>query len=250
MDSFVHENIDGTNGRYRWTRYLNIRVIEDTTNGYINATKMCAMYGKTKGGQAKQFRQWKAYNQHFIDFVSTCVGIPTDELIPCAVTGGQVEIIRGTYVHRDLAVKLASWCSDEFGYKVSKIINSQIESENRMLSREKDSLLRRIDEMMKQTSIVVEEITNVRKQNDEMKSEISNVRNQNDEMKSEITNVTKQNDEMKSQNNDIKNQNNGLQSTLNKVLHTVTNIEDQVVYNAEDPKVKELMVLMYSAEKD
>ena len=42
----------------------------------------------------------------------------------------------------------------------------------------------------------------------------------------------------------------GLQSTLNKVLGTVTSIKDQVVFKAEDPKVKELMLLMYSMEKD
>ena len=63
QSNVVYENINGTDGRYRWTRYLNIRVIEDTRNGYINATKMCAMYGKTKGGQCKQFSHWKHYNQ-------------------------------------------------------------------------------------------------------------------------------------------------------------------------------------------
>ena len=166
---------------------------------------MCAMYGKTKGGQCKQFSHWKHYNQNFINLVASSLAKATDELVPSAVTGGNVEIIRGTYVHRDLAVKIASWCSDEFGYKVSKIINSQIEVENRMLTEEKDSLLRRIDETVKNTSIAVE-------------------------------NITKQNA--------------GLQTTLNKVLHTVTSIEDQVVLKSEDPKVKELMVLMYSAEKD
>ena len=204
-NTVVHENIAGTDGRYRWTRYLNIRVIEDTTNGYINATKMCAMYGKTKGGKVKQFYQWKLYNTQFIQFVSSSLRIPGDELVPCAVTGGQIEIIRGTYVHRDLAVKLASWCSDEFGYMVSKIINSHIEAENRMLREEKDSLLLRIDELMKKTDNVVEE---------------------------------------------MKTRSDGLQSTLNKVFSAVTTIQDQVVYKAENPKVKELMVLMYSAEQD
>ena len=211
-NTVVYENIDGTDGRYRWTRYLNIRVIEDTTNGYINATKMCAMYGKTKGGKVKQFYQWKLYNTQFIQFVSSSLRIPGDELVPCAVTGGQIEIIRGTYVHRDLAVKLASWCSDEFGYMVSKIINSHIEAENRMLREEKDSLVRRIDELMKKTDNVVEE--------------------------------------MKIQNDEMKTRSDGLQSTLNKVFCAVTSIQDQVVYKAENPKVKELMVLMYSAEQD
>ena len=141
-NSVVYENIDGTDGRYRWTRYLNIKVIEDTTNGYINATKMCAMYGKTKNGKAKQFRKWKYSNEQFIQLISSSVLRAPDELIPDPVTGGQIEIIRGTYVHRDIAVKLASWCSDEFGYMVSKIINSEIEVQNRMLCEEKGSLLR------------------------------------------------------------------------------------------------------------
>ena len=52
------------------------------------------------------------------------------------MTGGQNAIIRGTYVHRDLALHLASWCSDEFGYMVSKIINSHIKVENQKLSEQ------------------------------------------------------------------------------------------------------------------
>ena len=110
MDSFVHENIDGTNGRYRWTRYLNIRVIEDTTNGYINATKMCAMYGKTKGGKVKQFYQWKLYNKQFINITGHNLNMKTEDIIKEAVTGGQVEIVRGTYVHPDIVTGIASWC--------------------------------------------------------------------------------------------------------------------------------------------
>ena len=116
--TIVYENIDGTDGRYRWKKYLNIRVIEDTTNGYINATKLCAMYGKTRTDRAKKFSNWKHDNQSFIDFVSSCVHQTAEEIVPQAVIGGKVKLIRGTYVHPDLFVKIASWCSDEFGYKV------------------------------------------------------------------------------------------------------------------------------------
>ena len=55
---------------------------------------------------------------------------------------------------------------------------------------------------------------------------------------------------MKIQNDEMKAQSDGLQSSLNKVFCAVTSIQDQVVYKAENPKVKELMVLMYSAEQD
>ena len=105
----VYEDITGTNGRYRWTKYHNIRVIEDTTNGYINATKMCAMYGRTKGGKEKQFHQWKLYNHNFIKLVCSRLSQETKELIN-VVTGGQIEVVRGSYVHRDIAVNVALWC--------------------------------------------------------------------------------------------------------------------------------------------
>ena len=109
-NTVVYGNIDGTSGRYCWTRYLNIRVIEDTTNGYINATKMCAMYGKTKGGKAKQFRQWKVYNQIFITATCNKLNMKTENIIKEAVTGGKNEIIRGTYVHCSIAASIAIWC--------------------------------------------------------------------------------------------------------------------------------------------
>ena len=196
----VHEAIDGTGGRYRWTQYLNIRVIEDTTNGYINATKMCAMYGKSKNGQTKQFRQWKCYHQQFIEFVSSSGGVPTHELVPTAVTGGSIEIIRGTYVHRDLAINLASWCSDAFGYKVSKIINCYIESENKLLLEKTNQLQHTIGELVLKANSAIE----------------------------------------------LKDQ---TQVKLEKVMDTVTSIEEQVVVPVKNVKVKELMVLMYSEEQ-
>ena len=183
----VHEAIDGTGGRYRWTQYLNIRVIEDTTNGYINATKMCAMYGKSKNGQTKQFRQWKCYHQQFIEFVSSSVGVPTHELVP-------------TYVHRDLAINLASWCSDAFGYKVSKIINCYIESENKLLLEKTNQLQHTIGELVLKANSAIE----------------------------------------------LKDQ---TQVKLEKVMDTVTSIEEQVVVPVKNVKVKELMVLMYSEEQ-
>ena len=54
---------------------------------------------KQKNGKEKQFRKWKYSNEHFIQLVSSSVRRTPDELVPSAVTGGQIEIIRGTYVH-------------------------------------------------------------------------------------------------------------------------------------------------------
>jgi hypothetical protein len=55
------------------------------------------------------------------------------------------------------------------------------------------------------------------------------------------TEITQQNVEMKQQNTDMKH-------TLDRVMDTVTRIEDKVVLPAQNPKVKELMVIMHSSE--
>ena len=49
---------------------------------------------------------------------------------------------------------------------------------------------------------------------------------------------------------EIKHQNTEMKQTLDRVMETVTRIEDKVVLPAEDPRVKELMVVMHSSEKD
>lgn len=221
--SIVYESIDGTGGRYRWKKYLNIRVIEDTTNGYINATKLCAMYGKTRTGRAKKFSQWKQDNQSFIDFVSSCVHRTSEEIVPQAVIGGKVKLIRGTYVHPDLFVKIASWCSDEFGYKVYRIINSHNEAENRMLMQGKDSVLRRMDELMVKIDSVVE---GMKIQSNEMKVQTDALKAQSDALKV-------QTDALKIRSDGLKVQTDGLHSTLCNVFNTVTSIEDVVGFKAD-----------------
>ena len=70
-DTDVNETIDGTDGRYRWIQYHDMNVIEDTSNGYINATKMCAMYAMTRNGNSKRFKDWKSYNSILIDYIAT-----------------------------------------------------------------------------------------------------------------------------------------------------------------------------------
>ena len=50
--------------RYHWPRYLYIRVLKDMINGYINVTKMCAMYGKQKVDKPNSFAIGHAAIKH------------------------------------------------------------------------------------------------------------------------------------------------------------------------------------------
>ena len=95
-----YEEITGTS-QYRWIDYLNIRVIEDTETGYINASKMCLMYGKTKNGEPKRFRTriHQSLTPRLIEYVKQSGGILAPKLLFSIENG--LDAIKGTYVHRD-----------------------------------------------------------------------------------------------------------------------------------------------------
>lgn len=88
-------------------------VYQRPADGYINATAMCQASGK----------QFKHYNENrttrdFLDALSSEVGIPTSTLVQ-SISGGDHRL-QGTWVHPQIAIHLAQWCSAEFAVKVSQ----------------------------------------------------------------------------------------------------------------------------------
>lgn len=85
-------------------------------DGYINATAMC---------QAAQ-RNWADYRRlkttgEFFDALSADMGIPISELVQ-SVSGGDPKL-QGTWVHPQVAIHLAQWCSATFAVKVSRWVS-------------------------------------------------------------------------------------------------------------------------------
>ena len=66
----------------------------------------------------------------------------------------------------------------------------------------------------------------------------------------EITQIQQQNTEIKEQNTQMKQQNTEIKEQNTQMKQQITRIEDKVVLSIEDPKVKELMVVMHSSEND
>ena len=124
-DFVLYKKIDGTE-RYRWIKYLNLRVIEDTETEYINISKMCSMYGSSENDEPKTFSDW--YDQEetiaLIECVKKNMPLCGTELVQETRNGP--ETVRGTYIHRDLVPSAAMWYSVEFGFKVSQIMNAYI----------------------------------------------------------------------------------------------------------------------------
>ena len=115
------------NEKYSKAQYGEFNVIMDMTNGYINATKLCADGNK----RFDNWMQTKINKELIYSFKNLLI---CQEVLNMNNSFG---ITRGTYVHQLLIPHIASWVSPLFAYKVSKIVNE-------FLVREKDDEIRRL----------------------------------------------------------------------------------------------------------
>ena len=84
-------------------------------DGYVNATAMCKAGGKLYN----DFSRLKTTPQ-FLEALAGSTGIPADRLVTTIMTGGNE--LRGSWVHRQVAIHLAQWISPEFAVKVRQWI--------------------------------------------------------------------------------------------------------------------------------
>ncbi|WCS27202.1 KilA-N domain-containing protein [Methylobacterium sp. NMS14P] len=91
-------------------------VCQRPSDGYINATAMCQATGK----------RWNHYASNegtkaFIAALAADTGIPAAVLVQ-SLSGGTPEL-QGTWVHPQVAINLATWCSPIFAVQVSKWVH-------------------------------------------------------------------------------------------------------------------------------
>lgn len=130
ITNMAYETIDE---KYSRAQYGEFNVIMDMTNGYINATKLCADGGKHMKAWLRNDSN-KELIKSFEEIMKSSAQICAELLINNMA--GSYEL-RGTYVHPLLIPHIASWVSPSFAYKVSKIVNEY-------LVREKDDEIRRL----------------------------------------------------------------------------------------------------------
>lgn len=88
-------------------------VCQRPSDGYINATAMCQATGKRFHDYARI-----GPTQAFLAALSAETGIPVSMLVQ-TLSGGDVRI-QGTWIHPQVAINLATWCSATFAVQVSK----------------------------------------------------------------------------------------------------------------------------------
>ena len=82
------------------------------SDGYVSATKMCQSAGK-------MWADYKDGHRAFIVTLASSMGRPID-LVQTNFNGPNHQ--RGTWVHPQLAINLASWCSPTFAVKVTALV--------------------------------------------------------------------------------------------------------------------------------
>lgn len=97
-------------------------------DGYVNATAMC----KAAGKKFNDYARLKT-SQEFINELSSVTGIPAtgtaDKVLIEVMQGGDPQL-QGTWVHPDVAIHLAQWCSPKFAVQVNKFIREWMQGEN------------------------------------------------------------------------------------------------------------------------
>lgn len=89
-------------------------------DGYVNATAMCKAAGKLVADYTR-LASTQLVAEELVSLLSEeqgSMGIPIDPVIYTQVTGPNE--YRGTWIHPDLAVNLATWCSSKFAVRVSR----------------------------------------------------------------------------------------------------------------------------------
>lgn len=93
----------------------NQTISQRAEDGYVNATAMCDAVGRKF---ADYYRSKQA--QAFLSELSTDMGIPISVLVQ-VIKGGESHL-QGTWVHPDVAIHLAQWCSPKFAVQVNRFV--------------------------------------------------------------------------------------------------------------------------------
>ena len=109
------------NDRYSMATYLGLKCIMDMTTGYINATKFCSL----ASDESKRFDNYIRSDRYkkLLEYMKTCPHYRGD--LSIQITTG-INELRGTYLHPDLLLDLASWISPEAYIKASRIVSNHL----------------------------------------------------------------------------------------------------------------------------
>lgn len=242
---FKNVIIKDLNDEYALGKLNDFKVIIMKNNNNINGTKLCDQINK-KIGTHKRFDNWLRNES-------------TKELFKCVYKSPQnrggdncVKIMngpneyRGTYIHKDLAIHLASWISPQYAIKVAKIIWEYNAEE---LYNEKRKLELALDEKEYTIKDLKRDIKKLEEKNKKIYRASKKLLNKLESTNDKLERTENKVDDLKTQNNRLEDkitklcETNAPKSALFKDHHCFviinTNEEDELCYRAIKVKNKD-----------
>ena len=151
------------NDDYYWGEFGGFRVIVREEDGYINGSRMIVTTGK-------RFNDWTRNKQtkELVREIAEHAEIPACDLME-AVNRGVTNELRGTYVHPDLIIHLAQWCSPAYAVKVSHIVQDYHAREHR---REQKRLKKQVKRAKQRATKAEEKVEKKRVKISELKAQL------------------------------------------------------------------------------
>jgi hypothetical protein len=156
-------------------------------DGYIFATALCKASGKLVGN----WLRLKETKEFIKNLEKNDIHIHTSGKLIEIYKGGNDKYNQGTWIHPDLGIQLAQWCSVNFAHQVSKWIKELIITNKVELGKEKnnDELQQEFEKLKKQ----LEEQILLNKELENNTKEIKNeLENKTKEFENELKNKTKE----------------------------------------------------------
>ena len=128
-------------------------IIPMREDGYIFATALC----KTVGKKTNDWLRLKETKEFIKELENFDAGIPVSKIIEVYKAGNKC--LQGTWVHPDLGIQLAQWCSSSFSLQVSKWVRELIITDEVKLGNEKseenikteyDNIIKKLENKLKE----------------------------------------------------------------------------------------------------
>lgn len=123
------------NDDYHYGVLGTFQIIIRTKDDFINITKLCTQGGKDFSNWKKSEGAKRTLGYYDKTYMGDCPSKPkgshpqeykcldiTNSKDLAGIPIDQVNILRGTYLHIDVAIHVAQWISNEFAFKVSSIV--------------------------------------------------------------------------------------------------------------------------------
>ena len=141
---------------YAW--YLDLRVVMNKNNGWINATRLCEEHGK------RRFGNW-AHNAHTQRLIKTFQmehpatqsweTVAQSEIFPLS------KIYSGTYIPPLLAPALALWLSPDFYYQACKILHDSISEKWKLNCKQLKKEMENYEQRLHRSETLADDIGNM-----------------------------------------------------------------------------------------